>query len=110
MATTDNNSSLTRIVLIVLVVLLAVPMLMMAFAFPMMGGWMTGGYAGGVPVWGWFMMLIPLVVIVALGYLAYRELAGDEFGGDPALSELRVAYARGDISDEEFETRRERLQ
>jgi putative membrane protein len=28
---------------------------------------------------------------------------------DPALEELRMAYARGDLSEEEFEERRERL-
>lgn len=30
-------------------------------------------------------------------------------GCDPALEALRVASARGDLSDEEFEHRRERL-
>ncbi|WP_246282678.1 SHOCT domain-containing protein [Natronomonas halophila] len=28
---------------------------------------------------------------------------------DTALEKLRVAYARGELADEEFETRRERL-
>ncbi|WP_049972412.1 SHOCT domain-containing protein [Haladaptatus cibarius] len=110
MATTDHNGSLIRFVLVALVALLVFPMLMMAFAFPMLGGWMMGGYAEGVPVWGWVVLFVPFGFVVALGYLAYRAFAADEFGGDPALEELRVAYARGDISDEEFEIRRERLQ
>ncbi len=109
MATTDHDSSLVRLVLVVLAVLLLFPAVMMAFAFPMMGGWMMGGYGGGAMAWGWLLMLVPLGIVVVLGYLVYRALAGDELGGDPALSELRMAYARGDISEEEFDARRDRL-
>jgi putative membrane protein len=31
-------------------------------------------------------------------------------GRDPAIEELRHAYARGDLTDEEYESRRERLE
>ncbi|WP_458189096.1 SHOCT domain-containing protein [Haladaptatus sp. NG-WS-4] len=109
MTTASQNDSWLRIVLVVLAVILLVPTLLMLFAFPMMGGWMMGpGYGGQVPVWGWGMMLVPLLVVLGLGYLLYRALAGGG-SGDAALEELRLAYARGDISEEEFETRRERL-
>nr|WP_305080130.1 SHOCT domain-containing protein [Natronomonas sp. LN261] len=46
------------------------------------------------------------------GRSLYRWLVGGGRAGavtDPALEELRMAYARGDLSEEEFEERRERL-
>ena len=49
-------------------------------------------------------MTIALLVLVGIGYLIYRSASGD-----PALDELRLAYARGDLSDEEYEERRDRL-
>ena len=38
-----------------------------------------------------------------------REGGVDTGDDDTALEELRIAYARGDLSDEGFERRRERL-
>ena len=115
MSNQRNTDGLFRIVLVVLAVLLLAPLLMMGFAFPMMGAWggMMGGYGGyGLsPVWSFGMGLVWLVVIVGGGYLAYRALSGrDGIGSDPALEELRLAYARGDISEEEFDERRARLE
>jgi putative membrane protein len=111
MTTANRTDSWLRFLVALLVVVLVVPMLLMAFAFPLMGGWMMGvGPTGRVPVWGWGMMLVPLVIVLGLGYAFYRIFAGNDSGGDVALEELRRAYARGDISDEEYETRRERLQ
>ena len=111
MTAANRNHSWLRLVVVLLAVVLLLPMVLMAFAFPMMGGWMMGPGAGGaVSVWGWTMMLVPLLVLLGLGYVLYRALAGDGAGGDAALEELRLAYARGDLSDEEFETRRERLE
>ena len=49
---------------------------------------------------------------VGIGYLLYRGLVGgvgSSLTSDRALEELRVAYARGDLSDEEFEERRAKL-
>ncbi len=111
MAESNDRDSLFRLLVGVAVVLLLFPLVMMAFAFPMMGGWMMDGrYAGyAMPLWVWLIMLIPLVLLLALGYLVYRSLHRGAFGRDPALMELRTAYARGDISEEEFEQRRRRL-
>ncbi|SIR68605.1 putative membrane protein [Haladaptatus litoreus] len=110
MTAARQNDSWLRLIVVILAVILFTPMLMMLFAFPMMGGWMMGpGYGGPTPIWGWVMMLVSLLVVLALGYVLYRALAGDGAGGDAALEELRLAYARGDLSEEEFETRRERL-
>ncbi|SDM18449.1 putative membrane protein [Halogranum gelatinilyticum] len=112
-----QNETLTRTLLLVVAAIILLPILSMAFMMPMMGMWGwghmadTGMWGVGGGSWVWVMMwVIPLVLIGGLGYLFYRSLSGvvDE-STDPALEELRIAYARGDISDEEFERRRQRL-
>ena len=79
------------------------------------GGMMGGGTAGSS--WGitggwsipWLLLLLGLVVLVA--YVAAN--AGSSGGGDgstdEAIAELRRRYARGDLSDDEFEERRRTL-
>lgn len=116
MSTERNSDGLPRIVLIVLAVIVLFPLLMMVFAMPMlgmMGWWWGGGMAGGLsPLWGIGMMLIWLVVLVGIGYLLYRGFVGrvgPSMTADRALEELRVAYARGDLTEEEFEDRRVKL-
>ncbi|WP_458207902.1 SHOCT domain-containing protein [Haladaptatus sp. NG-SE-30] len=116
MATTDTEDGLLRTVLIVLAVIVLVPMLMM-FTMPIMGmmGWWGGGMFGGgfSPLWGIGMMLVWLIVFVGIGYFLYRGLVGGGDRGritDPALEELRLAYARGELSEQEYEERRERLE
>ena len=109
-----SNDQALRILLIVIALILLLPVLMMAFAWPMMGMW-DGGHMWGwegepVSVWGMMLMwLVPLAVVLAVGYLLYRGAVHTGRSGDPALEELRLAYARGDLTDEEFETRRTRL-
>lgn len=109
MATDD---SLVRTLLIVIAVILLLPFLMMALAMPMMGVWGWGHMWNGTgTTWSWIIMsIVPLLVILGIGYLLYGALrqSGDR-RTDPAMEELRAAYARGDLSDEEFENRRERL-
>jgi len=82
----------------------------------MMGGYGgTGGFGAGGTIFGIVGQLGFLLLLVGGGYLLYRALTD---GGntnslgppDTAMEELRRAYARGEISDEEFETRRNRLQ
>ncbi|WP_207592995.1 SHOCT domain-containing protein [Halomontanus rarus] len=114
MATDDT---LVRTLLIVIAVILLLPVLMMALAMPMMGVWggghmWNGGTWGGTgATWMWLLMsIIPLLVILGLGYLLYSAVRqSGSRRTDPALEELRAAYARGDLTDEEFEERRERL-
>jgi len=92
---------------------------MMFVMLPMMGatGWshmsgpgMWNGGGGG----GWIAvvltMVVPLVLVIGLGYAVYRLLTRNGGQRDDALEELRMTYARGDLSDEEFEKRRDRLQ
>ena len=114
MSAKNSSDGLLRVVLVVIAAIVFVPMLMMLFAIPLMwGGGMMGGYGmyGTSSWWGVGMALVWLVVLVGGGYLLYRWLSGDaRIGEDPALEELRLAYARGEMSDEEFETRRKKLE
>jgi putative membrane protein len=113
-----NDDPLLRTLLVILVAIVLFSLLTVAFAVPMMGMWggshmWNGGMWGGTGVpWVWpLMWLIFLAIISGIGYLLYRALKrppGERT--DPALEELRAAYARGELSDEEFEKRRERLQ
>lgn len=79
------------------------------------GGWMGGWGSGWGMFGGWgFLWLLLLIGLVAFGvYLA--GTAGTDRDStreqpDRALAELRERYARGEIDDEEFEERRQRLQ
>ena len=129
MSNAQPGDSTLRTILIVLAIVILFPLLMMVFAFPLMGmmGWwggygpMMGGYGGyggygGAaisPLGGIGMMLVFLAVLVAIGYFLYRGLVrGRHVGGrnDAALEELRLAYARGDMSHEEYDERKARLQ
>jgi putative membrane protein len=112
--TTRSNNSLFRIIVIVVAVLLLVPLLMM-FSFPMMGmmrWWGSAGPSIGLsPFWGIGMMLLFLLVLVGIGYFLYKSVTGEVLNEkDRALEELRITYARGDISQEEFQKRRDLLE
>lgn len=116
MSTERTSDGFLRVVLVVLAVVVLLPLLLMVLAIPMMGMmglWWGGGMAGGLsPLWGIGTLLVWLVGLVGLGYLLYRGLVGrggPSTSADPALEELRLAYARGDVTDEEFEERRAKL-
>lgn len=111
-----DDRSIVRLVLLVLAVAVLAPILVMSLMMPTMGmmgwWWHDGSSVGVVPWWGFGMSLGWLVVIVVIGYVVYRAVAGRDIAvgrRDAALEELRLAYARGDLSDEEFESRRETL-
>lgn len=122
---TGGGETLLR-VLIIVALLLLVPLLMMLFALPMMGmmGWWGGGpmgwwWGGGgpgsnvavSPMWGIGMMLLFLLVLIGIGYVLYRAVTRGSLGdNDQAIEELRTAYARGELSQEEFEQRRDDLE
>lgn len=103
---------LGRPLLLLLAAIVLVPLVMMALAVPMMGtmGWWWGGHAMGANPLGLAMALVWLLVLVGLGYLVVRAVTNTVPRRDPALEELRRAYARGELSDEEFEDRRDRLE
>ena len=108
-----SNEQLIRAILIIIALILLLPLLMMLVAWPLMGMW-DGGH-----MWGWgsepvsilvLMWMIPLLVLLVGGYFLYRVLTSSSSeGSDPALEELRLAYARGDLTYEEFEERQDQL-
>ena len=107
-----SNDSLTRTLLIVTAAILLLPVLMMALAMPMMGLWGGSHMWGGTGTsWMWLAMsVVPLLVVLGIGYFLYSVISrSDEKQMDPAVEELRATYARGELSDEEFEKRIERL-
>jgi len=122
MSTTQTDRRLVTIVLVLLGAILVVPALFAGFGMmgfgpmmgtgPMMGG--TWGNGGTVPGWvfvvGAVMQLLFLALVAGGGYLLYRALTGSSGDGDRALEELRTAYARGELTDEEYETRKQRLE
>ncbi|WP_323192538.1 SHOCT domain-containing protein [Halostella sp. PRR32] len=74
------------------------------------------GEMGGMSGFGWWPLiwsLILLSVVLIVGYTVYvhgRTPATKRSDTDTALSTLRSRYARGEISEEEFEERRHRLE
>lgn len=96
----------------VVAALLAVPLVLMGVMMPLMvlahGGHMMGG-VGGL---GLVMPILPLTILGVLVYILYTYSGGRPDGrqtADSSLEALRSAYARGDLSDDEFENRRDRL-
>lgn len=115
--TSTETQDLSSVVLLVLVAIVLFPFLTMGLGF---GGMMTGGMMGGSAMgsgtlggWsllGWIGQLAIPLVLLWLGYRFLTRFAGGTAENDSALAELRRAYARGDLSDEEFARRRERLE
>lgn len=109
----SNDTDLARTIVFVFAIVLLTPIILMAVAMPFVGMWGVGHMWDGTGMTGgwWISWLLFLVIIVGIGYLLYRALLRTEPESvDPALEELRIAYARGELSDEEFQTRRERLE
>lgn len=86
-------------------------------AHPATNDWWThmgsGGLMGGSLGWLWMFiwMLVPIALIVILVYLLWphETSMSRSVGTDHAVETLRERYARGEIDDEEYETRRARL-
>ena len=121
MATETTDRQLVTIVLVVIAALIVLPMLFMGFGMmgggPMMGdAWGHGMWGDGAVTPGWLvvvwvgMRLVFLAALVGAVYLVYRAVTGGSGSADRAMEELRVAYARGELSDEEYERRRESLE
>ncbi|MCQ4331996.1 SHOCT domain-containing protein [Natronomonas sp. F2-12] len=75
-------------------------------------GGMTGGswrlFGAGMGLWGLLWMGLLIGVPLYLGYSLLNS-GSEEKNGRP-LSVLRERYARGELSDEEFERRRKQLE
>ena len=111
----SNQLDTTTIVLLILGAIIVLPMLTMGMGFGgMMGyGGMMGGYGTTSGWWPLVGMLVPLVFLLVLlggGYLVFRRANESQSSRNPAMEELRMAYARGDLTEEEFETRRDKLE
>jgi len=113
-----ENTTGARLITILLIIIGAFgifPMFLMGFG-PMMGGmWGSGMWGNGtIPSWvftiGIVTQILFLTALVGSGYLIYRTLAGSEHDSDQVLNELRLAYARGELTDDEYEQRREALE
>lgn len=68
---------------------------------------MGGGMWGGA-LW-WPLLWLVLVALLVLGAIYLLRGTASTSESDPAMEELRKRYARGEISDEEFEERAARL-
>jgi len=120
MPTKSDDTRLTTLLLVVIGAVLVFPLFFMGFGMmgfgPMMGGmwgghmWGDGAMPGWLAVVGIVMQLLFLAALVGGGYLVYRAVTGGASDVDHALEELRLAYARGDLTDEEYEQRREALE
>ncbi|MFC7021268.1 MULTISPECIES: SHOCT domain-containing protein [Haloarcula] len=111
----SNQLETTTIILLILGAIIVLPLLTMGMGFGgMMGyGGMMGQYGGAGGWWPFVGMLVPLTLLLILlggGYLVVQRGTDSQITQDPAMEELRTAYARGELSDEEFEDRRRRLQ
>lgn len=80
---------------------------------PMSAGTHGAGAFGGPFMFAPFGFLLVLLLLGAGVYLLYRttqsESGSAESSADAALETLRRRYAQGEIDDEEFQTRKERL-
>ncbi|WP_311173348.1 SHOCT domain-containing protein [Halobellus ordinarius] len=74
------------------------------------GGWGGMGGLGGFGMLGGGMFLWPLLLIGLILLFVYGTNREEQTSKtDTALAELRERYARGELSDEEFENRRSSL-
>ena len=113
-----DETNVSTIALLVLALVMLVPLVGMVAMTPIIGLWggehmWNGGMRNGAGTpWLWLVMWLAVLAVVAGGgYLLYRAVGRSEGeSADPALEELRLAYARGELTDEEFEQRRERLE
>src|SRR6056297_1780198 len=103
----DGQLDTTTIILLILGALIVLPLLTMGLGFGgMMGyGGMMGHYGDYGGWWPLIGMLVPLTFLLLLlggGYLIIRQMAGRQSSHRPEMEELRMAYARGDLTDEEY--------
>lgn len=107
-----SEDTLFKTVLIIVAAIFGIPIVMMLFMVPIAGmGSGSHMWDGSGTGWMWPVLWIGfLVTILAVGFVIYRAWNGFASSHeDSALEELRQAFARGDLSVEEFEERKELL-
>ncbi|WP_096391774.1 SHOCT domain-containing protein [Halopenitus persicus] len=120
MPTKTDDTRLVTLLLVIIGAVFIFPLFFIGFGMmgfgPMMGGMWGGGMWGDGTMSGWMfvvgiaMQLLFLAALVGGGYLVYRAITETTSDSDQALEELRLAYARGELTDEEYEQRREALE
>jgi len=103
-----QSDGFDRLLVLVVAIVILLPVLMMVFAWPMMTMWGSGHmwdggmWNGAGASWMWLVMwIVPLVIFLGGGYLLYRVFNPPNSNDtDAALEELRLTYARGDLSEE----------
>ncbi len=110
----ESGRSWLRLLLILIAVLLALPIVLMLLLLPMgMMGWGGGPGSGMIlsPLLAIGMLGVFFIILLGGGVVLYRAVTeGSLSGTDRALEELRLSYARGELSQEEFEQRRNDLE
>lgn len=107
-----SNRDLLWIVVGIIILLVVLPMIMVAFVWPMSGMW-DGGHmwdgdgTGWAALMAWIIIMAILIGAIILLVRAFRPDQGSQ--PDPAIEALRLAFARGEISEEEYTDRRESL-
>lgn len=76
----------------------------------MMGGGGWGLFGGGMGLWGVLWMLLLLAVPLYVLYALLERSSGSGGKERRPRSVLRERYARGELSDEEYERRRDQLE
>lgn len=78
----------------------------------MMNGW-NGGWGNGSFIWGIFSIIMQIAVIVGVIYLIVYLVNANKnshHGESNAMEILKERYARGEISDEEYEEKKKKLE
>ncbi len=112
---TYSGDPWTRSLLWVVIGIIVVVAVALVFGMLWWGGALSGSYGGGMMGWGggaWglavLMMIVPIVIVVLLLVLALRPTVTVEtpsaaaVGGLSALEAVRLRYARGEISRDEY--------
>ena len=113
--TSSDRLSATAVVTLAPGAPIVLPLLTMGMGF---GGMMEyggtiGGYgtAGGWwPVVGTAVRTGSLLLLLGGGYLVFRRVTASPSSRDPAMEEPRLADARGDRTEGEFQARRTELE
>ncbi|QGN06450.1 SHOCT domain-containing protein [Halorhabdus sp. CBA1104] len=105
----------TTVALLILGALVVVPTLTMGGGFGGMAGHggMMDGYASTGGWWalvGMFVRLAVLLAVLGGGYVFFHRMTESQASRNPPMEELRMAYARGEISEDAFEERRTKLE